>query len=239
MSDTSLRDQLGDANDDDSTILAICLAERLIANGSADGWVFEVYARNLIGIGRYEDARSALDQAEQLGSERRLPWIIHRRALIEQRRGNFEKAIELWKIAHSHKPDEATFPIYAGTIAFRLGRLSEAEDFARVGTACDKGFPDEAWYNLGGYLAAQQRYDESLVCYEKAIEIDPDYKLALRRRDELLKAFPPPTQGEQDADDQLPARAESEISNEHSNLNPEVGARCRQAVTSLGRSGRN
>lgn len=196
MSDISLRDQLRDANDEDSTILAVCLAERLIATGSADGWVFEVYARNLIGIGRYEDASSALDQAQQLGSEKRLPWIIHRRALIEKGRGNFEKAIELWKTAHSHKPNEATFPIYAGTIAFRLGRLSEAEGFARVGTTCEEGFPDEAWYNLGGYLAAQQRYDESLMCYEKAIEIDRDYKLALRRRDELLKAFPPLKQGE-------------------------------------------
>lgn len=39
----------------------------------------------------------------------------------------------------------------------------------------------------------------------------------------------------QGADDQLPARSESEAKYECSNFNPEVGGRCRQTVTSLRR----
>jgi len=190
MSEPSLRDQLDSANDADQTILTICLAERLISRGPVDSWTFEVYARSLIGIGRYDDASSALDHAEKLARPKSLPWIIHQRAVLEEQRGNFEAALDLWKSAHSLEPDEASFLIFAGSVSFRLGRLSDAEEFARKGTACTEGYPQEAWYNLGGYMAAQQRYDEALTCYEKAIEIDPEYEIAIDRRHELVQAFP-------------------------------------------------
>ncbi|MEM7014186.1 MAG: tetratricopeptide repeat protein [Verrucomicrobiota bacterium] len=190
MSEPSLRDQLDNAHEASQTILTICLAERLISEGSADSWVFEVYARSLTGIGRYDDAGSALDQAEKLAPPKDIPWIIHRRAVLEKQRGNFEEALDLWKSAHSLKPDEASFLIFAGSLSFRLGRVKDAEEFARRGTTCSEGYREEAWYCLGGYMAAQQRYDEALSCYEKAIAIDPDYELAIGRRDELLKAFP-------------------------------------------------
>ncbi|MDA0811582.1 MAG: tetratricopeptide repeat protein [Verrucomicrobia bacterium] len=86
-------------------------------------------------------------------------------------------------------PDEATFLIHAAIMAFQLGRLSEAEELARRGTRCTKGFPEEAWHNLGGYLVAQERYDEALFCYEKALGLDPEYALALVRRAELLEVL--------------------------------------------------
>ena len=188
MSESDLRTRLKEANKKGAIILAIHLAERLIADGANEGWVFEVYAINLIGIGRYEDAESALNEAEHLVSDRRLPWVIHRRAILEKQRGNLQPALDLWMTAHSQQPDEATFPIYAATMAHRLGRLSEAEELAQIGTTCSKGYPDEAWYNLGGYLAAQERYEEAFQCYEKAIEIDPEYEIAIERRQELLEA---------------------------------------------------
>ena len=205
MGDANLRDQLDEAHEQDQTILTICLAERLISEGTEDPWIYEVYARSLIGIGRYDDAVVALDSAESLAKPKHVPWIIHRRAVLEERRGNFEAALNYWKESHSRKPDEASFLIYAGSISFRLGRLAEAEEFARKGTECTEGYPDEAWYNLGGYLAAQQRYDEALSCYENAIEIDPEYTIAIGRRDELLSAFPE-KRGEQVVDDQSPTR---------------------------------
>ena len=226
MSETSLREQLDDAHEKDQTLLTVCLAERLIASGSEDAWVFEVYARSLIGIGRYGDASSALDQAERFSARKNLPWIIHRRAVLEERRGNFESALDLWKKAHSIKPDEASFLIFAGSILFRLGRIAEAEEFARKGTTCSAGYPDEAWYNLAGYMAAQQRYEEALSCYEKAIAIDPEYELAKGRRDELLRAFPKIQEGEQAGAGQPATRSESK-SGGNENSNPEAEGRSR------------
>lgn len=190
MSDRDLRERLLEAFEDDSIILAILLAERLIADGSEEGWVFEIYADMLIAIGRYDDAETALSRVEHFVSEERRAWVTHRRAELEKERGNFQAALDLWKAAHSQKPDEGTFPVYASTMAHRLGRLHEAEVLARIGTQCAQGSPDEAWYNLGGYLAAQERYDEAYECYERAIEIDPDDELAIRRRQELIAACP-------------------------------------------------
>ena len=199
----SLRDRLEEAHKQDQTILTICLAERLISSEAEDPWLFEIYARSLIGIGRYDDAVAALNSAESLAKPLHVPWIIHRRAVLEERRGNFEAALNYLKKAHMQMPDEASFLIYAGSISFRLGRLADAEEFARRGTKCTEGYPDEAWHNLGGYLAAQQRYDEALLCYENAIAIDPDYKIAIEKRDEILSAFPN-KRGEQGGDDQSP-----------------------------------
>lgn len=189
MNSVDLKSRLRDAHRSESIILVILIAERLIAKGADEGWIFEVYASSLIGMGRYGEAEGALDRAEQLASAERLPWVIHRRAHLERQRGNLQEALNLWKGAHAQNPDEATFPIFAATVAHKLGRLGEAEALARTGTGCSAGFPDEAWYNLGGYLAAQQRYDEALECYERAIEIDPEYEIAKKRRSELLEAF--------------------------------------------------
>lgn len=209
MSTPTLKERLKEAHDQDEIILAISLAERLIADGADAGWIFEVYASNLIGIGRYDDAVTALDRAEQLVSDRRIPWVIHRRAHLERQRGNLQSALDLWKQAHSENPNEATFPIYAATMAHRLGRLTEAEELARIGTECSEGNPDEAYYNLGGYLAAQERYEEAMNCYEKAIDLDPEYEIAIKRRNELREAFPEKW-GEQGGAGQPATRFESE-----------------------------
>ena len=167
MSTPSLRERLFAADTDDKIILSISLAEQLIAEGTDDGFIFEIYARHLIGIGRHDDATAALDRAEQLATKKALPWVIHRRALLEKRRGNLELALDLWMKAFSKKPDEATFLIFASIAANCLGRSHEAEKIARRATTCSEGCVDEAWYDLGGYLAAQERYDEAMVSYDK------------------------------------------------------------------------
>lgn len=178
-----------DAHGRGASVLAVALAEKLLNDGSENGWVLETYAANLIELGRCTDAEAVLDRAEKVSKKERLPWLIHRRALLEEHRGNYAVALELWKSANAMAPDEATFLIYAASIAFRLGNLMEAEELARMGTRCAEGCPDEAWHNLGRYLAAQKRYDEALFCHEKAIEIDPEYKIAIALRDELLQVL--------------------------------------------------
>ena len=44
-----------------------------------------------------------------------------------------------------------------------------------------RGCIDEAYFNLGGYLLSLKRYSEAKECYQKAIELDPDYDIAYKR----------------------------------------------------------
>ena len=57
-----------------------------------------------------------------------------------------------------------------------------AEQRLREALECDgdetKDEKDEAYLNLGVVLLAQERYEEAAQCYQRAIEIDPEYRLA-------------------------------------------------------------
>ncbi len=59
-----------------------------------------------------------------------------------------------------------------------MGKLKDAEHALKQATKCKEGHVDEAFYNLGVALTSQRKYEEALSCFEKALEIDPKYKLA-------------------------------------------------------------
>jgi len=71
--------QLKEANKKGAIILSIRLAERLIESGVPEGTILELYAANLIGIGRYDDAERILEQVQEKVSERGLPWVTRER----------------------------------------------------------------------------------------------------------------------------------------------------------------
>jgi len=48
---------------------------------------------------------------------------------------------------------------------------------------------DEAYLNLGLVLRAQERYKEALACFEKALELTPDYRKAITAKSDIEKAI--------------------------------------------------
>ena len=54
-----------------------------------------------------------------------------------------------------------------------------------MGTRCSKGCVDEAYLNLGLVLRAQERYTEALECFKKALELTPDYELAITGKSDM------------------------------------------------------
>jgi tetratricopeptide (TPR) repeat protein len=99
-------------------------------------------------------------------------------------RGDFVVAEEWYRKAIDHSPDDAQGHIYLGTMLAGLGRLDDAEQVHRKAIACKAGCIDEAYYNLGLVLRARERYAEALECFDRALSIDPQYKVArLAKRD--------------------------------------------------------
>ncbi|MDA0811581.1 MAG: hypothetical protein O3C21_04190 [Verrucomicrobia bacterium] len=95
-----LGQQLLDAHGRDAYVLAVVLAERLLQQGGEAGcdparkrreefWLLEVYAINLVALGRCANAETALDRADRIVTEERRPWLIHRRASIAEAPGQF------------------------------------------------------------------------------------------------------------------------------------------------------
>lgn len=83
--------------------------------------------------------------------------------------------------AHQLDPDDATYLIHAGSAVFQMGDIDRAIELARKATECSEGCVDEAYFNLGGYLLSNRQYREAADCYQKAIEIDPNYEIAKER----------------------------------------------------------
>ena len=182
--EVKLEKAVAESND----VLTICIAEKMIGN-TKNSKVLLHYASALKKQRRYDEAIKVFEKLLENCSEKCKPWLLHDLAEIESEKGKFKKALKIWLEAHQLNPKEATFLIFASTMAFRLGKFKKAEKLARMAANCQDGCIDEAFYNLGVYLTVQLAYKKALKCYEKAIEISPEYKDAIKRRDDLLETL--------------------------------------------------
>jgi tetratricopeptide (TPR) repeat protein len=171
--------QLADERDQVGYTRHLC--ERYLENHPDHVPTLIRYACNLIALAQYSAAQAALDHAQPIAPKERLHLVIAQRGHLLQAQGDFLGAEELFMQAHELDPNDATYLIYAGSVAFRRGDISRAEALARQATACSDGCIDEAWFNLGGYLLSARRYGEAAECYRRALDIDPDYDIARER----------------------------------------------------------
>ncbi len=139
------------------------------------------YACSLVSLAQYSVAQSALDHAQAIAPKKRLHLVLAQRGHLLEAQGDFSGAEEMFMHAHKLDPGDATYLIYAGSVAFRRGDVERAQNLARQASECPEGCIDEAFFNLGGYFLSARRYREAADCYRKALEIDPDYELAKER----------------------------------------------------------
>jgi tetratricopeptide (TPR) repeat protein len=139
------------------------------------------YAGSLISLGQYPAAQIALDQAQANVPEKYRHLVLSQRGHLLKAQGDFAGACELYLQAHKISPDDATYLIFAGSVAFDQGDIARAQALTRQATQCSEGSLDEAWFNLGGYLLSDRQYTEAADCYRRALAIDPDYQIAKDR----------------------------------------------------------
>ena len=152
---------------------------------SARGWM--QYGGALIDLARYEEAKSALEKSIKLCPDGKLDHPYTFMGDLYKFAGDYNSAIEWYKKCIEITPDDSAPYIYIGSILVKSGRLNEAEEYHRKATLCTEGCIDEAYLNLGYVLRAQERYTEALDCFNKALEIDPEYKEAIEGVEDLEK----------------------------------------------------
>ena len=181
QNDESLYRAMQSADQKDQIGYARHLCERYLLDHPDHVPTLIRYARNLISLAQYSGAQAALDHAQPITPKERLPLVIAQRGHLLEAQGDFVGAEELFMKAHELVPDDATYLIYAGSVAFRRGDINRAEALVRQATGCSDGCIDEAWFNLGGYLLSAKRYRDAADCYRRAIVIDPEYDIARER----------------------------------------------------------
>jgi tetratricopeptide (TPR) repeat protein len=179
--DEELLDKLSSADDDGEVAYVRQLCE-LVLQDHPEHWpTLLLHASNLIVLAQYELAAEVLRRAEKDVPDMCSHLIWSRWADIAEAKGKFAEAEALYWKAHKLAPDEAMYLIFAGSVAFRDGRIERAEELARLAIRCPRGCIDEAYFNLGDYLVSQKRYAEAKECHQKAIELDSDYDIAYKR----------------------------------------------------------
>lgn len=173
------------ADEKDQIAYARYLCERFLAHHPDHVPTLIRYACNLISLAQYDAAVAALDRAQSRVSAKRLHLVLAQRGHLLEAKGDFLNAERLFLEAHCLDPSDATYLIYAGSVAFRQGHVDRAQKLASKATDCAKGCVDEAWFNLGGYLLSDKRYHDAADCYRKALEIDPDYQIARQRLEDV------------------------------------------------------
>ena len=167
------------------------LAQRHLQEYPRDDFAWAQLARGLTQLSRYTEAEEALHNALQYAfKDAHIQAVISvLRGDVYARQGQRLQAEEWYRKAVKFKPDYAGYYVTLGISTFRRGDLELAEQIFRQGAACGGECADESYGNLGGVLVAQQRYEEAAECYQKALELTPDYKWVKLRLRDVKKAI--------------------------------------------------
>lgn len=104
---------------------------------------------------------------------------------VHRERGSHFVAERCYRRAVDAAPADATYHIFLGALLAHAGRSEEAEAVHRRATGCKVGCIDEAFLNLGLVLRPRERYAEARECFQRALALDPKYKEARRKLEDV------------------------------------------------------
>ncbi|WAC18612.1 tetratricopeptide repeat protein [Luteolibacter sp. SL250] len=183
--DPTLIGKLDEADKSGHLALVRYLCEQILANNPEHSPTLLTYARCLVDLSLYDRCSMVLTKLEKVIPEKVRHLVHAERGHLLRKIGDNEGAEEKYLEAHTLDPDDASYLIYAGAAAMRRGDFPRAEAFLKQAIGCSEGCIDEAYFNLGGCHLAQRRIHEARGCYLKALEIDPAYKVARERLEDL------------------------------------------------------
>lgn len=176
---------LQEAEDNDQLACARVIYEAILAEEPEQGALLVLYAANLIELGDLPGAEAIIARAEVFIDEDSSAGLLTQRGNLARARGQFADAEKYYRGAHKIDPDDPENLLNAAAMATGQGELAKAEYLLREAAKVEGDLQNDALYNLGGNLVAQQRYDEAQQQYEKLMKLDPEHTLAVEWIDDL------------------------------------------------------
>jgi Flp pilus assembly protein TadD len=124
-------------------------------------------AKELEKAGHFEPAIQLYEKARE-NDPKLAGQICRRLAVLHDRQGDFHKANEEYEKALAMSPKDAELLNNIGYSYYCRGQLVEAESFLQRSLAISP-HNTRAWNNLGMVLSMQNRHDESLKAFCKAV----------------------------------------------------------------------
>jgi len=150
------------------------------------GWV--VLADRLASLALYDPAKEALRKARALAPATVLPEIWVQYGHLYKQRGALARATTWYEKAVKVRP-ETGWLVFLGAALAMQGKFRDAKRCHRRAIRAGGPRRDEAYYNLGLVHRAERRYREALLCFEKALELDPKYSQAKAARDDTRRVL--------------------------------------------------
>jgi tetratricopeptide (TPR) repeat protein len=98
----------------------------------------------------------------------KLAYLCRRLGVLYDRQGNFTRALEEYQKALLANPRDFEVLNDVGYSYYTRGKMPEAEKYLRQAVEVNPNYT-RAWVNLGMVLGAEQRYEESLDAFAKAV----------------------------------------------------------------------
>jgi tetratricopeptide (TPR) repeat protein len=148
------------------------------------GWI--ALSDALFGLARYPEARSALKKADILCPKENLHVVYHQIGHLYREKGDYQSAEKWYRKAIESKESTRNF-IFLGACLAKQGKFPEAKKCHQKAIKIASEKPDEAYYNLGLIMRAEEKYEEALKNFEKTLELDPHFEAAEEARQDINK----------------------------------------------------
>jgi len=179
-----LYEALNTAEENDQLATARVLYERILEEDAENGALMVLYGANLIEIGDLNQAEEMLERAEEfIDDDIKSGWLTQR-GHLERESGRFEEAEKFFRDAHKLNTEDGEPLLLAASVAAARGELAKAEYLVREAAKLPET-EEEGYFQLGGLLVSQQRYEEAREVYAKVLELAPDNELAEEWLDDL------------------------------------------------------
>lgn len=175
MSETEeLYEALEEAREADQVASACVIYEEILTLEDVEN-VFStlLYATDLIDFGNFAQAEATLHRVSELcDDDESKELLLFNLATLHEKRGEFAEAEKYYRQAHERNTTRGELLVMAANMAFHRGEAGKAEYLVREALKyqCDR---DEAYSNLGGYLASQRRFSEACEAFQEVLKVDP------------------------------------------------------------------
>ena len=167
-------------------------------------WILIKESNALRDEGKYQESLYYLDKLSELGVNNL--WTLYRKAAVLGRMGKYQDSLELTNKILKKEPKFGQALASKASVFFKQGDYQKAITYYEdaLGKISTKGkwklkgvtpiqvvaLPRELaeiWVAKGKAHQKLQQYSEALECFDKALELRPDYDDVLKAKGEVLK----------------------------------------------------
>ncbi len=148
--------------------MAFAATERAVSIDPNDAAANQAMSRIYENQGRLEDAENSIRKAVALDPENITVLDGYANFLFYQ--GRYEEATQQWQIVIKLAPDHYAALVNLGSALNEIGRTAEAITMYERATDIKPTYM--GYTNLGAAYAGEDRFDEAVAAFKKALEID-------------------------------------------------------------------